>query len=358
MLRRTFEWYRVVNPRPPSEVIDNRKAAAHDIMTAIAHADDWDLALDCASGAVVGFEAGFTQDADVVKSLVGAIRAHDSSFPEDLTENALELRVCAALALGEMLEAKASAAVVIGSLLRSGLGVRPAPAGRFLKQMVGELTSASAKALSDAAELRRQRLVGIGRDLRELAEPSDYETAWNGLVPAIRAALDEVGKQSAMDREEINILWWMFAGTSTMGQQFAEMPVGAAALCCGAELGSLCILPPTSSHEAMVRRAYETGRKQDDVTKGTIETVAAHWTAPIQSALVPDQDDRDFAMNHPALFPLSWLCSRLLASDGSKGWAAEFKGSTKIPASCTRSSVDWAIQAFRERTALRTLGEF
>ena len=224
--------------------------------------------------------------------------------------------------------------------------------------MVGELTSASAKALSDEAGLRRQRLVGIGKDLKELAEPSDYETAWNSLVPDIRATLDEVGKQSAIDREEVNILWWMFAGTSTtMGQQFAEMPVGAAALCCGAELGSLCLLPPTSSHEAMVRRAYEKGRKQDDLTKRKIESVAAHWAAPMQSALVPDQEDRDFAMNHPALFPLSWLCSRLLASNGSKGWAAEFNGTTKIPASCTRSSVDWAIQAFRERTALRTLGE-
>ena len=60
-------------------------------------------------------------------------------------------------------------------------------------------------------------------------------------------------------------------------------------------------------------------------------------------------------MTHPALLPLSWLCSRLLASDGSTGWAAEFKGVTKIPASCTRCSVDWAIQAFRERTALRAL---
>ena len=253
MLRRTFEWYRVVNPMAPSAVIDNRQAAAHDIRTAIAHAEGWSLALDCASGAVGGFEAGFTQDSHVVQSLVGAIRAHDSSFPEDLTDNALELRVCAALALGEILAANASDAAVIGSLLRSGFGVRPAPAGRFLKQMVGELMSASAKALSDAAELRRQRLVDIGRDLRELPEPSDYETAWNGLVPAVRATFDEVGKQSAMDREEINILWWMFAGTSTLGQSFAKMPVGAAALCCGAELGSLCLLPPTSSHEAMVR---------------------------------------------------------------------------------------------------------
>lgn len=354
MLKRTFEWYRVVNPMPPSEVIDNRKAAAQDVMTALAQAEDWDLALACASGAVAGFEASFTQDAEVVKSLVGAIRAHDSSFPEDLTENALELRVCAALALGEMLT-ESSDAAIIGSVLRSGFGVRPAPAGRFLKKMVGELTSASTKTLSDEAELLRQRSVSIGGKLGELGEPSDHEAAWNDLVPVIKATFDEVRKQAAMDREEINILWWMFAGASTLGQQFAEMPVGAAALCCGAELGSLCLLPPAPSHEAMVRRAYAAGRQRDDLTKRTIESVAAHWTAPMQIALVPDEEDRKFAMDYPALFPLSWLCSRLLASDGSKGWPAEFKRSTKIPASCSRSAVDWAIQGFRERTALRAL---
>ena len=354
MLRRTFEWYRIVNPTPTSEIIENRKAAALDIVTAIDGAEDWDLAFNCASGVVAGFEAGFTQDSHVVESLVGAIRAHDASFPEDLTENALELRVCAALAVGEILERNGNEVVVIGSVLRSGFGVRSPRPARFLKQMVSELTVASAKALSDEAELRRQRLRSIGKNLKELAEPSDIEMAWNNLVPAIRAALDEVGKQSAMDREEINVLWWMFAGTSTTtGQQFADMPVGAAALCCGAELGSQCLLPPTASHEAMIRRAYETGRKPDDLTRRTIESIAANWTAPMQSALVPDEEDRDLAMNHPALFPLSWLCSRLLASNGSKGWAAEFKGCTKIPARCTRSSVDWAIQAFRERTALR-----
>ena len=357
MLRRTFEWYRVVNPMPPSKVIDNRKAAAHDIMMAIARAEDWGLALDCACGAVAGFETGFTQDAEVVQSLVGAIRAHDSSFPEDLTENALELRVCAALALGEMLATKASEAVAIGSVLRSGLGARPAPSGRFLRQMIGELTSSATRALSDEAEVRRQRSIGIGRDLKELAEPSDYEAAWNDLVPAIKATFDEFGKQAAKDREELDILWWMFAGTSTTGQQFAEMPVGAAALCCGAELGSLCLLPPTSSHEAMLRRAYEKGRQKEELSKKTLESITADWTAPMQAALVPEGGDRDIAMNHPALFPLSWLCSRLLASKGSKGWADEFKRATTIPARCSRSSVDWAVQGFRERTALRTLGD-
>ena len=143
MLSRTFEWYRVVNLQPTSEIIDNRKAAALDIVTAIDDAEDWGLALQCASGAVAGFEAGFTQDSHVVESLVGAIRTHDSSFPEDLTENALELRVCAALALGEILarngHEETTDRVVISSVLQSGFGVRPTPAGKYLKHLVSEL---------------------------------------------------------------------------------------------------------------------------------------------------------------------------------------------------------------------------
>ena len=150
--------------------------------------------------------------------------------------------------------------------------------------------------------------------------PSDFETAWNSLVPAIRAALDEVGKQSAMDREEINILWWMFGGVSTTtGQQFAEMPVGAAALCCGAELGNQCLPPPTVSHEAMIRRAYEAGRKSADLTERKIESIAASWTAPIESVLVPDEEDRTLAMKLPCALPALVALQPALSEQWGKG---------------------------------------
>src|SRR5262249_23945068 len=134
------------------ETIEARKAAACDILNAIDlnaidQTKDWDLALDCVVGAVVGFETAFTQDSRVVESLVNAIRDHDSAFPADLCENALELRVIAALAIGEMLVRGGESppkrdSILIGAVLQSGFGIRPYPDGKYLRQMIDELHSA------------------------------------------------------------------------------------------------------------------------------------------------------------------------------------------------------------------------
>jgi hypothetical protein len=151
----------------------------------------------------------------------------------------------------------------------------------------------------------------------------------------------------------------MFSGTShTTERPIAAMRAGAAALCCGAELGSQCLLPPTPSIEAMVRRAYEAGRTTQETAAKTIEKIAVDWDGQLPAALVPDDDARDLARTYPVLFPLSWLCDRLLSSKGAQGWASEFELMTDIPAKHACTPADWATQAFRERAAHRLHAEY
>ena len=125
MLDRAFEWYRIVNALPTSQTIDNRKAAIVDLISSIDDADDQSIALDCACGVVAGFDQTLGHDAQTVQTLVSKLRAHESAFPQELSENALELRACAAIALGEILarggDCPATDAVQIASVLRACL---------------------------------------------------------------------------------------------------------------------------------------------------------------------------------------------------------------------------------------------
>jgi len=57
MLSRAYEWYRLVNVAPTSDIIENRKAAARSVIEAVDDSKDWGFALDCAEGVVVGFDA-------------------------------------------------------------------------------------------------------------------------------------------------------------------------------------------------------------------------------------------------------------------------------------------------------------
>ena len=363
MLSRTFEWYRVVNAKATSETIEARKAAASDIMSAIDAAEDWSIALDCAAGLVAGFEATYTENSSIVSTLVNAIRNHDSAFPADLSENALELRVIAALALGELLvrsgdQPPSRDSVLLSAVLQSGLGIRPASDEKYLRQMIDELSRSAESVRSSGARSRRRRRLTLHQALVELAKPSAGEPSLKALAGALRTGLENMAEQSAKDREEIDVLWWMFTGTSaTTGQQFAKMPSGAAALCCGSEMGDRCLVPPDPSAEGMIRRAYEVGRKASDLGNRTVEAVAADWKDSLPTVLVPTQQDRDVAKACPALFPLSWLCNRLIESDGATGWLHEFEAKTGISKTHSRSPVEWSIQVFRERIALRVHGE-
>jgi hypothetical protein len=358
MLSRAFEWYRVVNVVPSSEIVESRKAAARAVIKAIDDASDLTFVFDSAAGVVVGFERAFTQQAPIVASLVDIIRAHDSAIASDLAENALELRVVAALAIGEILardgDRPENDATLIAAVLQSGLGIRTLPDGKYLRQMIEELAAAAQKTRVAGARRRRSRSLSFSREIEKLPEASDLAAAWKVLVPALKAALREVAAQSAMDREEIDLLWWLFtAASTTTGKKLSDMPPGAAALCAGAELANECLVPATPSLESMVRKAFETGRKPKDAGERGIESLAQPWDSSVLVLLVPNDGDRTLARRHPSLFPLSWLCSRLLDSNQAQGWLSEFEARTSLSGTHTSVTTEWAIQAFRERVALR-----
>lgn len=360
MLSKTFEWHRIVDPKPSRETIDHRAAAARDLVKVLNESSDWDLILDAVSGTVSGFESGFAQDASIVQAIVGAIRTHDSAFPQSLSENAMELRAMAATALGELMlveeEVPDQNAIGIASLLRCGKFLRPASSDKYLREMLEELGTASAKVFQIAGEARRGYSGRVQTSAKAETEPSDLPTAL-AAIQSLRKTVKELIRQSTIDREELNVLWWMFGGSSRTSRTLLEdLPAGAAAITCGGELGTMCLVPHSASIEAMVRRAFLANR--GTIPDQTIEAIASEWTPAAQTALVPDDDAKESALAHPTLFPLSWLAARLLASKGTSGWVAEFEEKTKLSASTVYPLTSIALQALIERSAQRFyLGE-
>jgi hypothetical protein len=360
MLNKAFEWCRIINIQPTKETVDNRIAASRDILKVLDDAGSRDLVLACTVGVVAGFEMNFSETSPIVKTIVDAVVAHDSAFPRDIGENALELRACAGIVLGEMLAREGAGgfdktALWVASALRSGFGMRPSPGAKYLKQLVEDLETAATRVLSTRARTERQPIYRVEELYKALdLVPADLSTMSESVMKPLKSALKQIERRSAIDQEELNILWWMFAGPTTpAGQPIAQLPVGVAVLSCGAHLGSTGLLPALPSHEAMVRRAYEAGRGPHDLTDRSLEQVVGDWTEPILNALVPDEDARALARDYPALFPLSWLCTRILASRGAASWANEFERLTGLPAQNAHPPANWAVQVFHERIAQR-----
>ena len=52
------------------------------------------------------------------------------------------------------------------------------------------------------------------RELDKIKESAPETDLWEVVVPKVKAALEEAVDQAAMDREEIETLWWLFAAYS------------------------------------------------------------------------------------------------------------------------------------------------
>lgn len=356
MLSRLAEWYRIVNVQPPPDLIDRRHKTVEEIVSRIRGDLSWGTVLDCVSGAVTGFEH-HKPDSEAVTFLVAAVKQQDSAFAHDLTDNALELRTVCAVALGELFVTAAGAvadetALTIAASLESGLYVRPATGRRFLDAMLLELRNAAAAARSTAQLARRKRAETTGKRLLTFDESvTDPLAAIKSLSAALKAALKEANLQAAIDREELDILWWLMGGASTVtGTSFAAMSPSSACIAAGAEMADLCLLPPADNADAfglrMLGPTVSGGRVPFDVLAADIDRLVA-------DRVCDDTASRAGAIQYPALFPLTWLCNCKIDAASAAGMPADFERKTSLSWEVSLSAGQLASQILRERIAQR-----
>ena len=311
MLQRFFEWYRMVTPTPSDDTIQKRQAAVAEVVEHLRKDKKVDLLLEITQAAVNGLG---NDDSAAARLMVAAIRKSQPAFPQDVTENGFELRACFIITLGELLnrykQDKHQHAVLVASLLVAANTHRPPATERYLKKAVEELNALAVTAIEQASAERRQRESETVQNLREIAPPADVDGFWKLLLPQLEACFSEVRDQAQADREELQVLWWLYRGYSdNVMEKFLILKPGAASLLAGAELGELVLWPPAMNAWQILQRAAEDGRKRNECTPQTLKQVVSQWKSEMLSVLAPeDQKLGDFLQKYPTLLPLSWLC--------------------------------------------------
>lgn len=363
MLKKVFEWLRVVHPKPDSATVEARTKAASDLLTTLDEAKDYELLIAVTSAVVAGFEGQFDSHSIPVQTVVEAIRKYQAAFPSDLSENALELRVTCAIALGELLtrdnRSEEQSPLLAACLLLSGEGVRPAEKRKHLRGVLNELVAEAEKLLEqEAASVRQPAPFDVTR-IEKLAPQGDVATFWRELQPALRDCLRALDQRTRSDREELEVLWWLYNGYSTvLGKPLAELPADVAALACGSEVGARVLLPPVPGVAPMVADGAGRGRKKPELAAKKLAKLAAGWDAPVRQLLVPEEKaSADLARTAPPLLPLTWLTMRLEESDGAAGWEKEFSRKTGLSPELELTPPALAAQVFREKVAQRIYDE-
>ena len=164
MLSKAFEFVRIADTNPSDEKVRRRKEAASSLLKLLG--ENRDLMLSVLQGVVAGFNAApLSQDSPAVQAVIDAVKERDTAFPNDLSENALELRSVAAIAIGELLtqggsdQGSRGNAVLAALSLQSALAIRAPGTDKHLRAMFQTLEDAAQK-LAMAASLKRRERSG------------------------------------------------------------------------------------------------------------------------------------------------------------------------------------------------------
>lgn len=343
MLDHISDFYRIVHPEPPDALISQRKEAIGTFVEQLS-----DRELRYASADIAAFGLGPTPNARQTKaahSIVAAIQGPQPSFSSDIAASPVDLRVFAGIAVAEHI--KNSDDIATAALISSALETRLLPKERHIAEFLCALLEAARRTTESAAVEHRKR--------PELAIPPVQGTDVPTLAKSVKGAIDEfkaaVDQNVRADREELEILWYVFGAYSTsVGKPLQELDISQRVLASASELAELVIVPPMKRAAqflyATVKAEHSLTLRQlvEPCSEVLLESVGRHTT-----------ETSDVLTNHPALLPIMWLSRRRLDSGMSSGWEAEFEQKTHISPIEDRTAFNWAAQVFNECVAARLL---
>ncbi len=251
------EHIRIFELNPSDDFVMKREAAVRDLATQYGKIKTTNLIIAASESildalSVDGISAGSERD-----RIAAAIKKQSASFVA--AEHELEIGTCGLLALSEVIASpsKVNERLAIVDLYAmsvwSALSFLPSSAEPKVERLRLELIEAA-----------RLRIMGSGLELRERRAVSPFKTLSDGPIEsakftaATQATIDALRYNAALDREEIDILWWILAGASTTFRKpLSCLPPYVAAIAAGYELGGMMRTLPGEAHRNLVFRALQ-----------------------------------------------------------------------------------------------------
>lgn len=363
MLSSAFEWERLINLNPTDEMISRRKAIVGGVLKTLESEQDVGDVLRLVSAAMTGLSPEIIADVEYAQILTVVTKEHHQAFPSLLSENTLDLQLTACLAIGELLTRKHGKGIwkepqtAVAGLCLSSVGLMQPGTGLHLKSVHEALLAASRDLLARSAKTARKRPEFDSTDLDDLSPPGDVAGFWSQLKPVLETALKTVTRASAIDREELEVLWWLYNDESaTFAKRISEMSAYDVAFGAAIELVDRALCPAPASLNSIVQGLVARAANKPPAAGKTLKSIIGAWPNDIVGALVPkEEDSTSLVTNRPKALPLTWIAAKVATSGVTTGWEAEFTSRTGSSASLKITPEALTNQVFAERTAQRLL---
>lgn len=359
MLSKVYEWLRAADLNPDDGMVATRTKAVEDLEKRIREAKNYTLLHGTVTAAVGGCER-LGEQSPTFGTLLECVRTQQPAFPAAVSENSLHLRMLCCLALGELLSSEGEEAdndeLMAASLLVAGLGLKPKETGRHLDDVFDELAQIARAKLQEQAVWLRERQPLDWTEFKALESVTGDPTTFNQkLLPVVRGLIEGLEREHQSDREELEVMWWLYNGYSDrLGKQLKPATVFLAATAIGCEIADRVAPPATVGLNELVAQAAVRDRTAAQSKAKSIDKIVAELGDTGRRLLLPDAEHvRKFAQRTGALLPLTWLCMRLEESQGVSGWEAELQSKTGLTAERELTPNELAAQVFAERQAQR-----
>lgn len=249
---------RIFDKTPSDELVEKRTESINDLAEKYSKLASVGDILDLAGDLIRAVAKNGILPDSRAGDIETAIREKSSSFVREGQE--LQIITCALLAALKLLtEAKSSVAQwsrtdVLALGLWSGLGFQPPRTEERIEALRSELLKAARDIAQRSAVSARTR-----QDVGDVSVkvPETYEQAKvaSAVQNGTAKAIDALRSNAALDREEIDLLWWALSGWSEFAEKhYVNMNDTAAPICAALEAGSLVRRLPGDSHKHLILR--------------------------------------------------------------------------------------------------------
>jgi hypothetical protein len=251
----------------------------------------------------------------------------------------LQVRVCAALAALQLLDAAAPIAgdvtpgVVLAVGLWSALSFQAPLNEPKLETLRSDLLNAAHQHVIRSATSSRQRTKVPDINVAA-AEPFDSANVAKTVNNGLRAAITALRTNAAVDREEIDLLWWILSDWSTLlDRRYSNLANAVtAALSSGIEAGQMLRRLPGDAHRNLVLSRV---KQAEAISLADLVKSLGDDRVSLAAAF----SDQAVITACPAVFPL--LCAV------TSGSASHARAKQK------RAVSEWAVRALLETAAIQ-----
>ena len=324
---------RIFDPEPDDDFVNKRTAAIKDLQSQFLKKRAMSDLMAIGSGVCEVFRDSPSMPDALATQIEAAIKRQSVSFVQDGRD--LEMGVCAAAAVVLSFNSGRktrddgwSASDILAVALWSALSFLPPHKGQKLEDFRAQAIEAARNHILNTSLETRAR-----HEVPALGEFGGDKIACEAFASATEPTVNALRMNAALDREEIDLLWWVLAGVSKIfDRPLQSLSPEARAVTTGIEIGALMRTLPSQSHRNLALRGLE---EADPLPLPKLLAALGEDRSVIAASF----KDESLIDDAPLVFP---LLSALRSDEG-----------TGMGADLSRPLSEWGARAFLERAVLQ-----